>query len=97
MARLQDLLVDGSLSIEDYSSMKHRYSSEKSALEGKIHELKAVKSNMNQSLEKGVVVLADIDRMYDRADFASIKQILSSIFPEDLFFDGEKCQPLESM
>jgi site-specific DNA recombinase len=92
MLRLQDLLVDGSLSSEDYSVMKQRYSSEKSAIEGKIHELKAVKTNLNQSLEQGVGVLADIDRLYNRADLTGKKQILGSIFPEDLFFDGKKCR-----
>jgi site-specific DNA recombinase len=90
--RLQDLLVDGSLTTEDYSRMKQRYSSEQTAIEGKLNELKVVKSNLNQSLEKGVGVLADIDRMYDKADLASKKQILSSIFPEDLIFDGKKCR-----
>ena len=92
MTRLQDLLVDGSLSSEDYSGMKQRYSSEKSVIEAKIHELKAVKTNLNHTLEKGVGVLADVDRMYNRADLVGKKQILSSIFPEDLIFDGEKCR-----
>ena len=92
MVRLQDLLVDGNLAIEDYRPMKQRYSLEKAGIEGKLNELKVVKSNMNQSIENGVGVLADIDRMYNRADLAGKKQILSSIFPEDLFFDGEKCR-----
>jgi site-specific DNA recombinase len=92
ITRLQDLLVDGNLSSEDYSAMKQRYTSEKSAIESKIHDLKAVKTNLNQTLEKGVGVLADIDRMYNRADLEGKKQILSSDFPEDLFFYGEKCR-----
>jgi hypothetical protein len=39
--------------------MKQRYSSEKFAIEGKIHELKAVKTNLNQSLEKGIGAFAE--------------------------------------
>lgn len=92
ITRLQDLLVDGTLSTEDYSRMKHRYSEEKASIEGKIYELKAIKSDTNKSLEKGVGVLSNIDRIYDRADLTSKKQILSSIFPEDLIFDGKKCR-----
>jgi site-specific DNA recombinase len=90
--RLQDLLIDGSLSVEDYAQMKHRYSSERASTEGKLTEMKGVKSNLNKSLEKGVGVLADIDKLYDRADLAGKKQILGSIFPEDLIFDGKKCR-----
>ena len=36
--------------------------------------------------------IADIDRIYDRADLTGKKQILSSIFPEDLIFNGKKCR-----
>jgi site-specific DNA recombinase len=72
--------------------MKQRYSFEKSTIEAKIRELRAVKTDLNQSLERGVGVLADIDRMYNRTDLAGKKKILSSIFPADLFFDGRKCR-----
>jgi site-specific DNA recombinase len=30
--------------------------------------------------------------MYDKANLAGKQQILGSIFPEDLIFDGEKCR-----
>jgi site-specific DNA recombinase len=72
--------------------LKQRLYSEKFAIEDKIQELKAVKSSMNQLLEKGVDVLADIHRIYTRANFSGKKKILSSIFPEDLIFDGKKCR-----
>lgn len=90
--RLQDLLIDESLSVEDYSQMKQRCTSEKTSIERKLNEIKAVNSNLNKSLEKGVGILADVDRMYDRADLTGKSQILSSIFPEDLIFDGKKCR-----
>ena len=51
-----------------------------------------MKSNLNNSLEKGVGVLANLDKMYESADLQGKKQILGSIFPEDLIFDGKKCR-----
>jgi site-specific DNA recombinase len=76
----------------DYSRMKQRYSAEKTTIQGQICELKEVKSDMDKSLKQSVGVLAGIDKMYDRADLTSKKQILSSIFTEDLIFDGKKCR-----
>jgi site-specific DNA recombinase len=90
--RLQDLLIDGSLSGEDYTQMKQKCTSEKASVERRLNEIRAVKSNLNQSLEKGVGVLADIARLYAKADLVGKKQILGSIFPEDLIFDGKKCR-----
>jgi site-specific DNA recombinase len=92
ISRLQDLLADGTLDPEEFMQMKHRYSSEKASTKRKLNELRVVKSNLNQSLEKGIGVLENIDLMYDRADLAGKQQILGSIFPEDLIFDGEKCR-----
>ena len=92
ISRLQDLLADGTLAPREFMPMKQRYSSEKVLTEKKLNEFRTVKSNLNQSLEKGIGVLENIDRMYDRADLAGKQQILGSIFPEDLTFDGEKCR-----
>jgi hypothetical protein len=58
----------------------------------KLNEIKAVKSGLNRSLEKGVGVLSNLSGMYERADLSDKKRILSSIFPENLVFDGEKCR-----
>lgn len=92
LSKIQDLYIDGSISNEDYSIMKQRYSGEKVIIEEQLKGLREVKSNLNSSLEKGVGVLADLDKMYERADLLGKKQILSSIFPENLIFDGKKCR-----
>ena len=90
--KIQDLYIDGSLSNEDYSIMRQRYSGEKINIEEQLKGIKEVKSNLNSSLEKGVGVLANLDKMYERADLQDKKQILGSIFPENLSFDGKKCR-----
>ena len=72
--------------------MRHRYSSEKSSIELKLNEIKTVKSGIACSLEKGVGVLSNLGRMYAKADLTDKKRILSSIFPENLVFDGRKCR-----
>ncbi len=90
--KIQDLYIDGSLSSEDFGLMKQRYSGEKTAIEAQLKGLKDNKSNLNSNLENGVGVLANLDKMYIRADLQSKKQILGSIFPENLTFDGKKCR-----
>ena len=92
LSKIQDLYIDGSLSNEDYSIMRQRYSGEKVIIEDQLKGLREVKSNLNSSLEKGVGVLANLDKMYERADLQGKKQILGSIFPENLTFDGKKCR-----
>ena len=92
LSKIQDLYIDGNLSNEDYNIMSQRYSGEKVIIEEQLKGLREVKSNLNSSLEKGVGVLANIDKMYERADLHDKKQILGSIFPENLTFDGKKCR-----
>jgi hypothetical protein len=89
---LLDLFIDGSLSTEDYNVMRHRFSSEKSSIELKLYEIKTVKSGIASSLEKGVGFLSNLGRMYAKADLTDKKRILSSIFSENLVFDGIKCR-----
>jgi len=92
LSKIQDLYIDGSLSNEDYSTMRQRYSGEKVIIEEQLKGLREVKTNLNSSLEKGVGVLVNLDKMYERADLQGKKQILGSIFPENLIFDGKKCR-----
>ena len=89
---LQDLYVDGNLSVEDYNSMRSRYSSDKASTEIKLDEIKTIKSGLNKSLEKGIGILSNLGKMFEKADLTDKKRILSSIFPENLVFDGKKCR-----
>jgi len=89
---LQDLYVDGNLSAEDFNTMRSRYSSDKASAELKLNEIKTVKSGLNRSLEKGIGILSNLSKMFERADLPDKKRILSSIFPENLVFDGIKCR-----
>ncbi len=94
LRKLQDLYVDGGLSREDYHSMRYRYSTEKTLAEHKLNEIRNVKTGLKRSLEKGVGILSNIGRIYANADLTDKRQIISSIFPENLSFDGEKCRTL---
>jgi hypothetical protein len=89
---LQDLYVDGNLSKEDFNNMRSRYSSDKASTELKLNEIKSLKSGLNRSLEKGIGILSNLSKMFERADLQDKKRILSSIFPENLVFDGKKCR-----
>lgn len=88
----QDLYIDGGLPIEDFNTMRNRYSSEKNMTELKLNEIKNIKSGLKKSLEKGVGVLSNLGKTYENANLSDKRRIISSIFPENLVFDGEKCQ-----
>ena len=90
--KLQDLYIEGGLSREDYNSMRNRYSAEKTLTENKLNEIRNTKTGFKKSLEKGVGILSDIGRIYKNADLNDKRRIISSIFPENLVFDGEKCR-----
>ena len=90
--KLQDLYLEGGLSKEDYYSMRNRYTEEKNSTEYKISEIKNNKIGLKKSLEKGVKVQVDIGKTYNTADLPDKRKIISSIFPENLEFDGEKCR-----
>ena len=92
LRKLQDLYIDGGLSKEDYNSMRNRYSTEKALTEQKLNEIRNIKAGMKKSLERGVGILSNIGRIYKNADLTDKRKIISSIFPENLVFDGEKCR-----
>jgi hypothetical protein len=89
---LQDLYLDGALSREDYNSMRERYNSEKILTERKLNEIRNVRTGFKESLEKGIGVLGNLQNLFENADVRDKRKILSSIFPENLSFDGKKCR-----
>ena len=90
--RLQDLYLDGSVSSDDYNLMRQRYFSEKVSIQGKLSEIKSLRSDIKSSLYKGIGVLSNIGDIYRKAKLNDKIRIISSIFPENLIFDGKKCR-----
>ena len=92
LRKIQDLYIDGGLSREDYYSISTRCSVEKATVEQKLLEIKAVNTGLKKSLGKGIGVLSNIREIYNNADLTDKRRIISSIFPENLIFNGKKCR-----
>ncbi len=92
IVRAQDMLVDGSLSKSDYQSMMNRYSSNKYKIEKELDELLKVKSSWEGYLDKGIGMLSNLEKTFNQAAPRQKREIISSIFPEKLVFDGNKCR-----
>jgi site-specific DNA recombinase len=86
--KVQDMHVDGSLSTTDYQSMMSRYFSEKQKIENELRELLKVKSSWEEYLERGIGMLSNLEKTFNQADPKQKREILSSIFPEKIVFDG---------
>ena len=92
ISKLQDKFIDGIVSREDYDSMRLRYSNEKAEVALQLTELIQVKSSWKEYLEKGFGLLSNLEKTFNLADVQTKKEILSSIFPEKLIFEGNKCR-----
>ena len=90
--RLQDSLADGVVSSSDYVSMRGRYTSEKTKAESELNKLKQHDTKKEVILQKAISVLSELGSHYKKADADRKLHLLSSIFPEMIEFDGEKCR-----
>ena len=92
LIRLQNLIVDGSISSDDYRTMKERYTTERDEIMGKMGKSGGDNQALKKKLANCLNSLKNLDRLYDQADLLDKKRILGSIFPGKLIFDGEKCR-----
>ena len=90
--RLQDNLADGVISSSDYVSMRGRYTSEQTNAESELHQLKQHDKKKEVILQKAISVLSELGSHYNNADADRKIDLLGSIFPEMIEFDGEKCR-----
>ena len=92
LINLQDMLADKSITPADYQTMKNRYVSE---IE-KMRQSVQAESSENKGLKAKIIfclnMLQKLDNLYENADLKAKRAIVSSTFPEKLFFDGEKCR-----
>ncbi len=92
LINLQDLLVDGNLSANEYNEMKKRYEKEKSIIESRVKSEGEFDSNIKQKLTLCLKGISRLDEIYKEASFNNKKEIISSIFPEKLFYAKKKCR-----
>jgi site-specific DNA recombinase len=90
--KLQDLLTAGTISTDDYIQMKTRYEGDRNKIEPQIKTFKSTDKFMQAKINKCFGILTHLDELFDNANLDNKNKLISSIFPEKLYFDGKKCR-----
>ena len=90
--KLQDLLVDGAIDPQSYGKTLSRYTSSQEMFEMELDGLKVSNTDEKQLIDSAFHQLKDFQKTYKNSEIHHKKELISSIFPEYLEFDGEKCR-----
>ncbi len=86
----RELLLNGDLDGTDYKSVKVECEEQIVKLESKLFDVSTPKVNIENHLKKAVEVLLRLDLLYKNGKTSLKREIIGSIFPEKLSFDGEQ-------
>ena len=90
--KLQDLYVDGNIDKENYVLTMQRYESVKRDLFNKIESIQETDFEFNSWLKSGVNMLTNMQKVYINGGVSEKQAIISSIFPEKIYFSKNKCR-----
>jgi len=90
--QLQDKLLDGIITSEDFSLMKTRYMQLKLEAEEELVSMTGDVTEKSILLKKALNAVSELGKSYSKADSDTKARLLSSIFPEMIEFDGNKCR-----
>jgi len=90
LEKLQDKLIDGVVTNDDYLQIKTRYEAEKNKIELNLKQFRTDDRSMQIKLNKCYKVLSQLDELYEKANHDNKKRLVSSIFPDKIIFDGKK-------
>ncbi len=88
LGNARKLLLANEIEPSDYRSIKSDYEKKITGLESKLIELSKESSNIERLLNKAVATLSCLDELYEKADNKAKREIIGSIYPEKLTFDG---------
>jgi site-specific DNA recombinase len=88
LSYIRDLLSSKQIEPGDFREMKAEYSNKLEKLEAKLSATKYDEINIKSLLDKGVNNLLKLDHLYEISDVEKKREIISSIYPEKLTFDG---------
>ena len=88
LSNASKLLLSGDTEPGEYRSIKSDYEMKITGLESKLYELSKESSNIGPLLNKALKTLTNLDELCERADNKGKREIIGSIYPEKLVFDG---------
>ena len=88
LATARKLLLTNEIEPSDYRSIKTEYENKITRLESSLIELSKENQNIEPLLDKVLETLSRLDHLYEKADNHKKREIIGSIYPEKLVFDG---------
>jgi hypothetical protein len=88
LANARKLILSGDIEPSEYRLIKTDYEKKIIGLESRLIELSKESSNIELLLERAVATLSSLDTLYEKANNKTKREIIGSIFPEKLVFDG---------
>lgn len=90
--KIQDLLIDGILTTQDYTKRKNQYQEELDGLLSIIEPKEVINKEINNKIETGINLLVDAKSIYLKANVIDKQRLLSSMFPEKIDFFKGRCR-----
>ena len=84
----REMVADQKLDLEDFRELKSECTTKINQLEAKLSGFSKKENNIDGLLNKAVSNLSAIDVLYEEGTITEWRQIIGSIFPEKLTFDG---------
>ena len=88
LANARKLLLTSEIEASDYKSIKAEYEMKIKGLESRLIEFSKESNNIEPLLNKAVATLSSLDKLYENANNEGKREIIGSIYPEKLTFDG---------
>lgn len=88
LLKARDLLLAGDLDGADYKEIKAETEKRIAILDTKVLDLGQDSASITPTLEKALNSLVRLDKLYEQADVQKKREIIGSIYPEKLVFDG---------
>jgi len=87
---IRELLASRKLDPEDFREMKSDYAQKLDKLEAKLNAFNGDQPDMQDLLKKGLANLLKLDYLFTSKDCEAKQRMISSIYPENLVFDGDR-------
>ena len=88
--KLQDLLMEDKISIENFTQMSDRCKKDKGLKTEELDDISTQNTDYEAWIKKGVNYLCSIQKRLKRSSITEMQTIIRSIYPENFQFDGKR-------
>lgn len=89
---LQDFYIDGKIELSQYKETMIRYTENRNKISDRLEACELENDGYRMWLKGGINMLSNLKKHYVNSDVVAKQELISSIFPEKIFFDGIKCR-----